>query len=539
MRVLLVATVVAISWGCQSTPIDYGVIRDKASDGTQVSIAELSGAFLSLPDLSERMERLAELEQQALELVADEPLKLGSIGTAILDTYYGSLTGHYALEKFYRHLESPAADGHAQWAQSIREYMQQMGDGSRARPIPAISPVEAKIYALSLGMSPVGSMYQTNEEQPHTMLLQAREGPATIKALHFNLESVYRAMSQRFKNATDFHPVALMYHLARQGDSAAQTAIGGYLASQNELDTAVDWLQAASRSGNLLANSFLARIFWEKASKASDPNLKQEYLDSVLENYLHAIALGSSDAMYALGVLYLNSHYGEDNIASGIPLLNQAADANHSDAAMFLAHMHYTGEAVEKDLDRAAFFYVRASELENPFARRAYARFVLTENRNDARAVGWLKELARDDDSEAMVLLGNLHARGVGVKQNLRRAVGWFKDAVAVSRSDANIVNEVAWTLTVSDLNGLKRQRYALNIMDALMQDSADARSKPEYLDTWAAACAANGDFNRAVEIQQQAVTAAEADQYAAVRDVLKEHLQAFHNRETITEKAP
>ena len=539
MRVLLIATIVAISWGCQSAPIDYGAILDKASDGNPVSVAKLSDAFFSLPDLPQRMERLADLEQQALQLVEDEPLKLGSIGTAILDTYYGSLTGHFVLEAFYRHLESAEADTHAQWVQRIRDHMQGSGDGSREQPYPATTAVEAQIYLLSLGMSPVGSMYQTSEERPYTLLLQAREDPAHVVARHFDLEGVYGAMSQRFKNASDFHPVALMYHLARQGDTAAQTAIGGYLASQNELDTAVDWLRAASRTGNLLANSFLARIFWEKAGKAGNPDLKQEYLDAVLENYLHAIALGSSDAMYALGVLYLNEHYGKDNIVSGVPLLNQAADANHSDAAMFLAHMYYTGEAVEKDLERAAAFYVRASELENPFAQRAYARFLLTEDRGDARAADWLKELAQQDDAEAMVLLGNLHARGVGVKQNLRRAVGWFKDAVSVSPADANIVNEVAWTLTVSDLRGLKRQRYALHIMDTLMQEDAGARSKPEYLDTWAAACAANGEFARAITLQEAAVEAANADQYAAVRDVLKEHLQAFQKGETITEKAP
>ena len=138
-----------------------------------------------------------------------------------------------------------------------------------------------------------------------------------------------------------------------------------------------------------------------------------------------------------------------------------------------------------------------------------------------------------------MVLLGNLHARGVGTRQRLRRAVGWFKDAVAISPGNADIVNEVAWTLTVSDLQGLKRQRYALKIMDKLMESDSDARTKPEYLDTWAAAYAANGDFQRAIAIQQQAVETAKDEQYARVRRVLQAHLEAFQNGETITEKAP
>ena len=95
-----------------------------------------------------------------------------------------------------------------------------------------------------------------------------------------------------------------------------------------------------------------------------------------------------------------------------------------------------------------------------------------------------------------MLLLGNLHARGVGVRKSPRRAVSWYKDAVKVSPEDPNIVNEVAWTLTVSNVAALKRTRYALGIMDVLMGNNDEARNKPEYLDTWAAAHAANGDAN-------------------------------------------
>ena len=34
----------------------------------------------------------------------DEPLRLGAVGSAILDLYYASLAGHQALAKFYGHL---------------------------------------------------------------------------------------------------------------------------------------------------------------------------------------------------------------------------------------------------------------------------------------------------------------------------------------------------------------------------------------------------------------------------------------------------
>ena len=100
MRAVLLAVLFTM-WGCQTVPADYGAIRDKAADGSTVSLRQLNQAFFALEDLPERMDRLNELEQQALALIEDEPLKLGSMGTAILDTHFGSLTGHFVLSSLH------------------------------------------------------------------------------------------------------------------------------------------------------------------------------------------------------------------------------------------------------------------------------------------------------------------------------------------------------------------------------------------------------------------------------------------------------
>ncbi|MFB3103582.1 MAG: hypothetical protein ACE1ZA_01530, partial [Pseudomonadales bacterium] len=122
---------------------------------------------------------------------------------------------------------------------------------------------------------------------------------------------------------------------------------------------------------------------------------------------------------------------------------------------------------------------------------------------------------------------------------NFRKAFSWFKTAVKTSPENAGIVNEVAWTLTVSNLDGLKRTRYALKIMDTMMNSDEEAQQRPEDRDTWAAAYAANGDFGRAVTLQQQAVEAAETGNNDDVLDILREHLEAFQNGKSITEQAP
>ena len=138
-----------------------------------------------------------------------------------------------------------------------------------------------------------------------------------------------------------------------------------------------------------------------------------------------------------------------------------------------------------------------------------------------------------------MLLLGNLHARGVTSEQNLRAAYRWYRGAAKTAAMNADIVNEVAWTLTVSDLDDLRKARYALRIMSSLMNADDDARTRPEYLDTWAATHAANGDFGEAIRLQKLALVEAKNAERDDVLDILQEHLDLFIAGEQVIETAP
>jgi TPR repeat protein len=562
MRLLPIILTSLFLLGCQAAPPDYHVLTERLESGDDVSAAELREAFLKAPDLPARLRRLADLETQALALMEDEPLKLGSLGTAILDTYYGSLAGHYVLGRFYQHVSTPeAAAVHERWVERLQQQIEAGGDGSREQPLRPVTPVEARMYARSKDWLPIGAIYQSTDEAPFSLVLQVQQEGAAQQLLHFDLTPLYLNMRKELGSAAraaageadepdtvreqameQFTPFTLIGFLAKQNDSAAQTAIGAFLASQERFEDAVNWLRAASRTGNLLANSLLARIYWEQARVADDDDARADALSQVMDNYLHAIALGSSDAMYALGVLYLNGHYGDENKITGVPLLTQASEAGHSDATMFLAHLHYAGEVVEKDLEAARRHYVQAAEMGNPYAQKSYARFLLDRDAGqpgDPRAVQWLQQLADAGEPESMTLLGNLHARGIGTRTDVRKAVGWFRRAVKAAPEDPNIVNEIAWTLTVTDQEKLRRHGYARQIMDRMMEANSEARSRPEYLDTWAATYAANGNFEKAVQLQEQALTAATEAERDDVIDILRKHLEAFQSGKTISESVP
>ncbi len=547
MRTLIFLSLTLLFGGCQtsaSLPANETAARADALDGNATARAR----FLTDENLGDRLTRLLELEKQALQLAVDEPLKLGSIGSAILDLYPQSQTGHYVLARFYDHVESADAKAqHEQALATIQAEMKLSGDGSRAAPFDVMTIYDAHTFAMTQEASPVGAIYQNSENAELGYLLMARPRDGKLEQLFFDISPLLKSLPQHDDVEASNAWTYIRILAATEMDSAAHTAVGAYLASQRQYDEAIKWLRVAARTDNVLANAMLARIYWTQSEQADEQTQIDELRELSLENHLHAIALGSTDSMYTLANLYLNDIYGEENRSAGVPLLRQAGDLGHVESLVYLGHLHGAGLNVKRDLGQATLYFERAVASDDEGAILSYGRFLVGLSANDQATANIgnssihprLERLAKQDDAEAMVVLGNLHARGVGTEPSSAQAFKWYKRAVAEDPDNADIVNEVAWTLTVSDVDGLPRARFARRIMDSLMNNNEPARERPEYLDTWAATYAATGDFAQAVALQEQAIEQATQQSREDVMDILLDHLEQFKAGGTITEQAP
>ena len=522
------------------------------------TLPALRTEFLAAIDAEERLGRLLELERQALALIEDEPLKMGSLGAAILDIYPASQTGHLAMQRYYAHLEADAASaGHDLQLATIRQQMLDSGDGTAESPYQVMSIYDAHAFAAAEQMDPVGSVYQSSDAIPFAIMLVVKPEQTKLRQLFFDLTHMTWAISAPLggdanaaagksgQQSRQTHPWSLIRKLAADMDSAAQTAIGAFLAREQKFDDAVGWLKVASRTGNLLANTLLAKIYLSQSEQASGKE-QQELRELASENYLHAIALGSTEAMYTMANLYLADYFGPDNTESALTLLRQAGELEHAESLLYLAHLYSAGNFVEADKQQAAEHFRAAAALQSTAAILGYGRFLTTEAKptpaNDPIYAHLKALIDADNDgdaAEAMIILGNLHARGVAPRASTRNAVRWYKKAVRKAPEDPDVVNEVAWTLTVSDIAPLQRNRYALKIMEKMMQAVASAQQRPEYLDTWAAAYAANGQFDRAIELQNTAIEKATEQKRDDVLDILNDHLQQFQQGTVINEPAP
>ena len=221
MRFIPVLIALCLGACASAPPATYEELLSDARAGMDVDPAELKRAFLESEDYSARMQRLSPLERQALALLEEEPLKLGAIGTAILDQYYGSLAGHHALAEFYHYVESgDAAITHERWVERVRKNVEANADGSRESPFRVVSASEAQTYLVITDRSPVGSMYHTTNTVPFMMMIAAKPETGRLQNVFFDLHDAYMAVEESVHEQTPdqpFNPGALIGFLAGPG----------------------------------------------------------------------------------------------------------------------------------------------------------------------------------------------------------------------------------------------------------------------------------------------------------------------------------
>ena len=514
---------------------------------------------------------VSELESQALLYLDQEPLKLGSIGSAILEKDPSNLIGRLALSKFYSSLG--AIETGTDFTESFEESLKvisESGNGSPEKPWVVSSNQAAELFLKDTGISRVGGVYQSNLQQKLGLMIIGLEGENTQpKEYYFDLSHLLNSANAYLstdKTQDSDNPWPLLRLLSESRDSAAQAAIGAYLVKQKNYKAAINWLTASAQQDNLFAHTLLARIFWSQFSGIEQmlrsdkdqstltaenrESLRSQLNDLKTKSQSHhrqAISLGSVESMYTLGRLLFEGKFGPGKVIEGQELLEQSGKLGNAESFLFLAHHYRSGSIVQQDISRSTTFFSEAAKLRNPEAIVAFARFLMSPAGEGFREeekfgiVKLLEELVAEKDPEAMVVLGNLSAAGVQTDQSFRQAISWYRKAVKAASNNIDeasdeIINEVAWILATTSKKSLKRARYALRIIDKRMQDSSLAREKPEFLDTWAAALAANGQFEKAIEIQNRAISKATEQDRDDVLQILEKHLKSFKLNQPITE---
>ena len=495
--------------------------------------------FLALPDALSRLNDMRTYSEEVGVLYGTESLRLGPLGSALIAKHDASLNGHLVLRKFYEPLDEDASALHANWLARIKNHASHGRSGSLSKPYRALTIEDAHAFIVERGDSVIGSMYGENDEYPLVAYVIARKPSGEIEKIYFEIRS-YERWRDLTPDPGNAQPVDVIRELAQLQDNSAQVAYGIYLLENADsnpeqrdqiIGTGRNWLRTASNAPNALPSYFLAN---DEVAQREDRGVSW---DRVKSRYERAIQLGYTDAQVSLGRLYLQGVFGAPERRSGLELLESAAEKNNVVAASTLGAL-----LLSQAPDDAIEYLKQAAELGDSRHRLAYVRTIVHpphEQQLGQVAFDGIKELAEDENQEAMILLATIFAKGLyEEKVSIRQARRWYRRSVEVEPTAGQNVNEVAWVLATTHLKRLRNPTLAIKYMDTLMLNNAQARTDPALIDTWAAAYASAGDFRRAIELQEEAVAIAEETR-SEHKQLLELHLRNYHDRKALTEKVP
>lgn len=141
-------------------------------------------------------------------------------------------------------------------------------------------------------------------------------------------------------------------------------------------------------------------------------------------------------AQHNIGVLYFKGLGVKENKRIAIGWFKRAAKNGFVLSQHNLGWAYEMGLGVKADLKKANYWYELAAK-QNFGLSEDRIGFLLYKNELYKEALGYLRRAASRGEARAQFLLGEIYAKGLGVRKNIKTALRWYKAATNHGNSKA------------------------------------------------------------------------------------------------------
>lgn len=146
---------------------------------------------------------------------------------------------------------------------------------------------------------------------------------------------------------------------------------------------------------------------------------------------------GKVAAMTQLAHIYSSKKYGVQNYSKSYEWYLKAYDAGSAFAPYYIALFYENGISVEKDLKQAESWYQKAMERNCPDITYLYGRFLIRYNLNTDKGAILLNDAVSNNDTKAMVFLGECLTEGNRIAVDFEKAFALFEKAVKLGDAES------------------------------------------------------------------------------------------------------
>jgi TPR repeat protein len=269
----------------------------------------------------------------------------------------------------------------------------------------------------------------------------AKQGLSAAQATMGIYNSNGYGVPQNYKKAIEWYTKA-----AEQNDAGSQTALGDIFSNtygvvDYDYSKALQWYRRAAALGDKFAHSRIGKMY-EKGHGVS----KSERIAKTW--YAKSSAIGNERESGSFSEV-------ESQVLSTNKLMASFGDAG---SQFQLANMYQEGRVVQKNLDEAKHWYIKAAEQGNKEAQVTLARiydrgnytkkaldlYILAaeqgsaaalyklgrRNTDEGKSAVYYFKSAEQNNSDALEKLAYIHLYGYGVKQDIVKAAMFYRKAV-------------------------------------------------------------------------------------------------------------
>ena len=121
---------------------------------------------------------------------------------------------------------------------------------------------------------------------------------------------------------------------------------------------------------------------------------------------------------------------------------------------------------------------------------------------DDREAVRWYRVAAEQGAAKAQYNLGAMYAQGTGVPQDYKEAVRWYRAAAEQEAADAQ--NNLGWLYATAKDPKYQDPKKAIEYAKKAVEGSQE--KEPAYLDTLAEAYYSNREYDKAIQTIKEAI---------------------------------
>ena len=152
--------------------------------------------------------------------------------------------------------------------------------------------------------------------------------------------------------------------------------------------------------------------------------------EAAFDYFAAASSQGDKNAPYCLGCMYLTGRGTDKDIKRAIEELEVAADRENKQCLLELGDIFYRDELVERDNERAFFWYSRAYSVGESRAALPLGHLYLSawDKQDYQKAAKLFIESAKtEEDGSAFLALGNMSRYGIGQEPDLELALHLYE----------------------------------------------------------------------------------------------------------------